>query len=123
MEQQETEVIDNTTKRAINAVNIKIDRQAGTFDLMGQRIDDTEETLVHFQVNSDAGEVRVTNQTTNPPTSYTAFKGDGMRVYVDGQLVAEATASRFECDKGLGVQDWSIEHGDNAAILMIYRRQ
>jgi len=123
VEQQETEVIDNTTKREINAVNIKIDRQAGTIDLLGQRVDDTEETLVHFQVNSSAGEVRVTNQTTNPPTSYTAFKGDGMRVYVDGQLVAEATASRFECDKGLGVQDWSIEHGSDAAVLMIYRRQ
>lgn len=122
-EQEETEVIDNSTVRAINAVNVKIDRQAGTIDLMGQRIDDTEETLVHFQVNSAAGEVRVTNQTTNPPTSYTAFRGDGMRVYVDGQLVAEATASRFECDKGLGVQDWAIEHGDDAAVLMIYRRQ
>lgn len=46
-----------------------------------------------------------------------------MRVFVNGEQVAEATAQRFECDKGLGVQDWAIEHTDNEpAVLMIYRR-
>ena len=122
-EQEETEVIDSETKRAINSVSTRIDRQEGTIDLIGQRVDDTEDILIHLQVNSQAGEVRVTNEDANPPQSYTSFKGDGMRVYVEGQQVAEATASSFNCDKGLGVQDWAIEHGSDASVLIIYRRR
>lgn len=64
-----------------------------------------ESTMVHFQVDSASSSVRVTNEEVNPPQSYTAFQGDGMRVYVNGEQVAEATAQRFECDKGLGIQD------------------
>lgn len=121
-EQEETEIVDSDTKRAINSVNTKIDRQAGTIDLIGRRVDDAEDVLIHLQVNSGAGEVRVTNEDVNPPKSYTSFKGDGMRIFVENEQVAEATANRFNCDKGLGVQDWAIEHAENEPeVLMIYR--
>lgn len=124
-EQEETQVVNTETKRAINSVNTRIDRQAGIIDLYGQRITTTEgqieESNIHFQVDSAKSEVRVTNENTYTPDAYTSFKGDGMRVYVEGEQVAEATANRFNCDKGLGVQDWAIEHGEDPKVLMIYR--
>lgn len=120
--QQETSVVDTEDERARNELSILINRNSGLIDIQGQQISDLEENSIHFQVNAPASEVRVTNQNTYEPTAYTSFKGDGMRIYVDDELVAEATRNRFNCNEGLGVQDWVIEHGENAAVLMIYRR-
>ena len=121
-QQEETDVIDTEIDRAITSLKILIDRQEGVIDLHGQQIDGLEEHNIHFQVNAPESEVRVTNQNTLDPDTYTSFRGDGMRVYVEEEMVAEATARRFECHEGLGVQDWVIEHGEDAEVLMIYRR-
>lgn len=119
--QEETEVVDQTINK-INQVNVRINRQDGTIDLIGTQVNELERHNIHFQVNTEASEVRVTNQETYDPTAYTSFKGDGMRIYVDGEQVAEATALRFECDKGLGVQDWAIEQGNSSNSLIFYRK-
>lgn len=121
-QQQETSVIDSALQREINKIDITLNRQDGLIDLMGESVNEMERNMIHFQVDAAKSEVRVTNQDTYTPDTYTSFKGDGMRIYVEDELVAEATAQRFNCNEGLGVQDWVIEHGEDAAVLMIYRR-
>lgn len=114
--QEETSIIDNTRKR-LYKVGAEIDRASGEIVLMGQsineRIDDVESSVnnheIYFRVRANQGDVIVTNESAASPTAYTSFKGDGMRIYVGNVLVAEATVNRFECDRGLGVQDWAIE--------------
>jgi len=122
---QETDVVDNINQE-IAKVNVTIDNQQAQIILTGERLDEIEgETQIlstHFYVDAVNQEARVTSQETTNPTSYTAFKGDGMRVYVDNNKVAEATSSRFECNKGLGVQDWAIEQGSSANVLNFYRK-
>ena len=125
--QEETTIVNSDLEKAVNKIDVTLNRQDGIIDLMGQRVKtvegEIEEQNIHFQVDANKSEVRVTNENTYSPKAYTSFKGDGMRVFVNGEQVAEATAQRFECDKGLGVQDWAIEHTDNEpAVLMIYRR-
>lgn len=129
--QEETSVIEDT-KKTLYKVDAKINRVDGEIVLMGQsingRIDDVESAVndheIYFRVRANEGDVIVTNQSAASPTAYTSFKGDGMRIYVGGTQVAEATANRFNCDKGLGVQDWAIESPSNStAILNFFRRK
>ena len=120
--QEETQVIPEEEKKFAQ-IRSSIDRQQGTLDIIGTTVEDMETQLIHFQVDAVNSEVKVTNQDASPPTSYTSFKGDGMRIYVDGEVVAEATANRFECDKGLGVQDWAIEQGQSSNTLIIFRKE
>lgn len=123
---QETNVVDNVDQE-IAKVNVTIDHQQAQIILTGERLDEVEgqtQTLsTHFYVDGVNQEARVTSQETTSPTSYTAFKKDGMRIYVETEKVAEATADRFNCNKGLGVQDWAIEQGSNVNILNIYRKE
>lgn len=121
--QEETSVIRNKNEQVVAGIKSTIDYQAGLLDILATRTDGIEADMIHFQVDGVAQEVRVTSQDDIPPTSYTSFKDDGMRVYVDGEQVAEATASIFECHKGLGVQDWVIAQPNNDPnILCFYRR-
>lgn len=90
---------------------------------MGETVDDIERRSIHFQVDAEDQEVRVTSQDTYDPDTYTGFKDDGMRIYVDGEQVAEATANKFNCDRGLGVQDWVIEKGKGPNALIFYRKR
>lgn len=84
---------------------------------------DVRNLNVHVQVDRVKGEVRITNQEDNPPTNYISLMGDGMRIYVDDEQVAEGTANRFNCDKGLGVQDWVMEQGAPETVMVVYRRK
>jgi phage minor structural protein len=113
----------NNTSDKLASVNIKVNQQEGSLGVLAQQVDSNNNKLIHLQVDSTKEEVRVTNQTSEQPTSYTSFKGDGMRIFVDNTNVAEATADRFNCNKGLGVQDWAIEEGSNVNILNIYRKE
>ena len=120
--QEETQIKDNTDKK-INKVNVEINRVDGTVSIIGSQVDDLERHNIHFQVRSAESDVIVTNEESYTPSAYTSFKGDGMRIYVSDELVAEATAMRFECDKGLGVQDWAIESPPNKSqTLNFYRK-
>jgi hypothetical protein len=121
-EQAETDVIYSELEKQVLSIRTTVNHQEGLLDILGTRTDGIEADLIHFQVDGAASEVRVTNQDSESPTSYTSFKGDGMRIYVEGEQVAEATARRFECDKGLGVQDWAIEQGASANTLIFYRK-
>ena len=121
-QQEETDVIYSELEKEVLSINTTVNHQEGLLDILGTRTDGIEADLIHFQVDAAASEVRVTNQDSTSPTSYTSFKGDGMRIYVEGEQVAEATATRFECDKGLGVQDWAIEQGSSANTLLFYRK-
>lgn len=110
-----------TSAQEILSIHTEIDRQQGTLDIIGQKTTDMETELVHFMVDAGDQSVKVSNQDDPPFTSYTSFKEDGMRIYVDGEAdpVAEATAERFECHKGLGVQDWAIVQGTNNGELVL----
>lgn len=112
----------NNTSDKLASVNIKVNQQEGSLGILAQQVDESSNKLIHLQVDSAKEEVRITNQTSESPSAYTSFKGDGMRVYVDNNKVAEATSSRFECNKGLGVQDWAIEQGSSANVLNFYRK-
>lgn len=112
----------NNTSDKLASVNIKVNQQEGSLGILAQQVDESSNKLIHLQVDSAKEEVRITNQTSESPSAYTSFKGDGMRVYVDNNKVAEATSSRFECNKGLGVQDWAIEQGSSASALNFYRK-
>lgn len=119
--QTETKVIDRTEKN-IKSIKTIVNRQEGTISLIGQKQTDIEDKLIHFQVRSEQSDVIVTNQSTDEPSSYTSFQGDGMSIYVDGTKVAEATASRFNCNAGLGVQDWVIQQDSNGTTLNFFRK-
>lgn len=121
-EQAETSVIVDPLEKAVVSINSTVNRQEGLLDILGTRTTRLETDMIHFQVDAAAQEVRVTSQDTLPPTSYTAFQEDGMRIYVEGEQVAEATATRFECDKGLGVQDWAIEQTSSGTVLCFFRK-
>lgn len=121
-EQEETSVIVDPLEKAVVSINSTVNRQEGLLDILGTRTTRLETDMIHFQVDAQAQEVRVTSQDTLPPTSYTAFQEDGMRIYVEGEQVAEATATRFECDKGLGVQDWAIEQTLAGKVLCFFRK-
>ena len=112
----------NNTSDKLASVNIRVDQQEGSLGILAQRVDESSSKLIHLQVDSANEEVRVTNQASLSPSAYTSFKADGMRVYVDSNKVAEATSNRFECNKGLGIQDWAIEHGSSAKVLNFYRK-
>ena len=114
--------IENSTNNKLASVNIKINQQEGLLGILAQQIDETGYKLIHFQVDSANEEVRITNQSSETPTSYTSFKGDGMRIYVDSQAVAEATVNRFNCNQGLGVQDWVIQQDSNGTTLNFFRK-
>ncbi len=119
--QTETKVIDKTTN-TINSIRTEVNRQNGTISLIGQQQSEIENKLIHFQVRAAQSDVIVTNQSTETPTSYTSFQGDGMSIYVDEVKVAEATASRFNCNQGLGVQDWVIQQDSNGNTLNFFRK-
>lgn len=121
-EQEETNIIYDPLEKAVVSINSTVNRQEGILDILGTRTTRIETDMIHFQVDAGAQEVRVTSQEDNPPTSYTSFKEDGMRIYIDGEQVAEATATRFECDKGLGVQDWAIEQTSTSEVLCFFRK-
>lgn len=114
--------IENSTNNKLASVNIKINQQEGSLGILAQQVDETGNKLIHFQVDSANEEVRITNQSSETPTSYTSFKGDGMRIYVDSQAVAEATVNRFNCNQGLGVQDWVIQQDSNGTTLNFFRK-
>lgn len=114
--------IENNTNNKLASVNIKINQQEGSLGILAQQVDETGNKLIHFQVDSANEEVRITNQSSETPTSYTSFKGDGMRIYVDSQAVAEATVNRFNCNQGLGVQDWVIQQDSNGTTLNLFRK-
>jgi len=112
----------NNTSDKLASVNIKVNQQEGSLGVLAQQVDSNNNKLIHLQVDSSKEEVRVTNQASEQPTSYTSFKGDGMRIFVGNANVAEATADRFNCNKGLGVQDWAIEQTDDKKGLMFFRK-
>ena len=114
--------IENSTNNKLASVNIKINQQEGSLGILAQQIDETGDKLIHFQVDSANEEVRITNQSSETPTSYTSFKGDGMRIYVDSVAVAEATVNRFNCNQGLGVQDWVIQQESEGTTLNFFRK-
>ena len=114
--------IENSTNNKLASVNIKINQQEGSLGILAQQIDETGDRLIHFQVDSANEEVRITNQSSETPTSYTSFKGDGMRIYVDSVAVAEATVNRFNCNQGLGVQDWVIQQESEGTTLNFFRK-
>ena len=114
--------IENSTNNKLASVNIKINQQEGLLGILAQQIDETGDKLIHFQVDSANEEVRITNQSSETPTSYTSFKGDGMRIYVDSVAVAEATVNRFNCNQGLGVQDWVIQQESEGTTLNFFRK-
>ncbi len=119
--QTETKVIDRTEKN-IKSIKTIVNRQEGTISLIGQKQTDVDNKLIHFQVRAEQSDVIVTNQSTEEPTSYTSFQGDGMSIFVEGTKVAEATASRFNCNAGLGVQDWVIQQDSNGTTLNFFRK-
>lgn len=110
------------TKDKLSSVNIKVNQQDGSLGILAQQVEGTNNKLIHFQIDSSNEEVRVSNQSTERPTSYTSFKSDGMRIFVDNVNVAEATASRFNCNQGLGVQDWVIQQDSNGNTLNFFRK-
>ena len=120
---EEEAQINNDLEEFKRQVGVIIDRQNDQIDIFATRISAIEEDNIHFQVVP--GEVRVTSQEMDPPTAYTGFKEDGMRIYVpeSDKPVAEATVDRFNCNKGLGVQDWAIEQNTTGETLLFYRRR
>lgn len=114
--EQQTEVI--TTDKKLVSIRSTIDRQQGILEVVAQQ---TETMSVHFVVDANDQDVKVSNQDEYPFSSYTSFKGDGMRIYVEGENdpVASATSTMFECHKGLGVQDWAIVQGTNNGELVL----
>lgn len=120
-EQEETKVTNSALEKATHTINTRIDRQQGTLDIISAEVNGIDDKLIHFQVNSN--DVRISREDTENFSSYTSFKDDGMRIYVEGEQVAEATATIFECNKGLGVQDWAIaQPNSDPNVLCFYRR-
>ena len=120
--QEETKVIDETT-RSINSIRTEINRQSGTVSIIAEQQNEMEDKLVHLQVRAIESDVIITNQKTENPSGYASFKEDGMRIYVQNTNIAEATADRFNCNKGLGIQDWAIVQGQSPSVLNVFRKE
>ena len=78
--QEETTIVNSDLEKAVNKIDVTLNRQDGIIDLMGQRVEtvegEIEEQNIHFQVDANKSEVRVTNENTYSPKAYTSFKGD-----------------------------------------------
>lgn len=85
------------------------------------RVSSNESTVAkvntNFTFTAEGLEIGKSNARTR-----TVYANEGMQIYTDGSLTAEATSEQFNSYKRLGVQDWAIEQGNDGKSLNFYRK-
>ena len=71
-----------------------------------------------------ADEVKVTHEQTQNPSNYVGVRGDGLRIYVDGSVMAQATNEAFITPKlEIGADErWSLQTSNGGDTLNFFRR-
>ncbi len=130
-------------EKRINRTELIVDKQNNTILSVVENVSDHESRMTEVEQTSSELNVRVSSNEstvakvnsnfkfttegleigeTNARTR-TVYGNEGMIIYADSEITAEATSEQLNSRKRLGVQGWAIEQGSNINILNIYRKE